>query len=447
MMSESRIIGGKYELGERLGKGGAGSVYRVYDVKLDKIWAAKRVKKENPGMEERILGKVDGKLFPRIVDVVEERNDKYLVMDWIDGETLAQRLEKRGEFSGREAAETGIAICDALQALHEMQPTLLYLDCKPSNIMVDKDGRLWLIDFGSAVECEEMNAVPIAASPGYAAPEQCAADDSRRSADVRSDVFGLGRTLYALLGGPDPGRPPYGACRISVCNPKAPAKLVKIVERCMEVKPEQRFQTIQAVKDALAEFLEEEKPFHCAGPGRKAVTWLLLLLTVWRARIFYGLTGLPQKTAAEAVRALFWMVASACAAACWRRFAVEKDGRGGLACETVYSIVRTQKKAGKWLLALMVGLSALAAPALLGSVRAKELSKTSPVMLRDGQMRRLLVRDGAVLRTWNPVYMEINPSLFETQEELEIKVTARGCDSGLEYEYALRYCPAPEEGE
>jgi len=64
MMSESRIIGGKYELGERLGKGGAGSVYRVYDVKLDKIWAAKRVKKENPGMEERILGKVDGKLFP-----------------------------------------------------------------------------------------------------------------------------------------------------------------------------------------------------------------------------------------------------------------------------------------------------------------------------------------------------------------------------------------------
>lgn len=451
-MKKGDLIGGKYEVMEKLGKGGAGSVYRVYDVRLHKFWAAKRVKAGAPGMEEKVLGKVDGKLFPRIVDVVEEEDCRYLVMDWIEGETLAQKLEKRGEFSERETAEMGIALCDALRALHEMQPSLLYLDCKPSNVMVDGDGKLWLIDFGSAVECGEADAVPIAASPGYAAPEQLAGRGGARRVDVRSDVFGLGRTLYALLGGPDPSRPPYGACRIGSCNAGVPKGLEKIVERCTAADPNLRFQTVQAVKEALLCFLEEDRASRHFKALRKAGTWVLLLFTAWRGWIFYSLV--PQVQEGEALRAFLWVVAAACMAACWQRFAVEKRGTGRPVCEPVYSILRTEKKAGRWMAGLLIGtLAALTFPvgaqaeeaqaeeAQAEEAQAKEAQKISPVVLRDEQLRKLLVREDSVLRSETPIYMEINPALFETQEELEITVRARGRDSGREYEYVLRYWP------
>lgn len=442
-MRKGELIGGKYEVLEKLGEGGAGSVYRVYDVRLDKIWAVKRVKKGKPDMEERVLGKVDGNLFPRIVDVVEEENSRYLVMDWIEGETLAQKLEKRGKFSGREAAGIGIAVCDALKALHEMQPALLYLDCKPSNIMMDKNGKLWLIDFGSAVECAETDAVPIAASPGYAAPELLSGNERSRRADVRSDVFGLGRTLYALLGGPDPARPPYGACQIGSCSPEVPAKLAKIVERCTHAKPEMRFQTIQAVKDALQDFLEEEKLSHRIRALGALGTWMLLIWTARRAWVFYELVSVPQAQTAEALKKLLWVVGTACAAVCWRRIMVERYYIGRLICEPVYSIVRTEKKAERWIVALLFG--ALAALAVTGKVQAHRGQVASPVILRDEQLRKLLVREDAVLKTSDSVYMEISPALFEAEEELEITVRARAYDSGQEYEYVLRYCPMLQE--
>lgn len=442
-MSEKELIGGKYEMMERLGKGGAGSVYRIRDVRLDKVWAAKRVKKENPGMEERVLGRVDGSLFPRIVDVVEEENCRYLVMDWIEGETLAQKLEKRGSFPEKEVAEMGMEICDALKALHEMQPPLLYLDCKPSNIMVDQDGKLWLIDFGSAVEWKEMDAVPIAASPGYAAPEQLAGPGGSRRVDVRSDVFGLGRTLYALLGGPDPARPPYGACSIGSCKQEVSEGMAAIVEKCTQKGPERRFQTIQAVQEELRLFLEGEERVHPAGIFRQLVTGMLLLMTAWRAWAFYKMVSAPQPGTKEALEALGWLAAAACAAVGWQKGIAEGHRGSKRICEPVYSIVRTEKKPGRWMGMLLIGL--LSVLLVSGRAQAQEKQSSFPVVLRDAQLRKLLVRDGAVLRAESPVYMEINPSFFETEEELEITVTARGRDSGRIYEYRLGYCPVRDE--
>ena len=151
-VGKERRIGGKYEILKESGKGGAGKVYQVMDLKLGKTWAAKRVLKTVPRQEQQALSRLENSAFPRIVDTVEEGCYRYLIMDWIEGESLEKRLKREGALEAGEAVRIALAICRALEALHAMQPPLLYLDCKPSNIMTDGEGKLWLVDFGSAVE-------------------------------------------------------------------------------------------------------------------------------------------------------------------------------------------------------------------------------------------------------------------------------------------------------
>ena len=118
------------------------------------------------------MGKLADSAFPGIVDVVEQEEERFLIMEWIEGETLAVQMERDGAFAEETVIEIGICLAKAIQKLHQMQPPLLYLDCKPSNVMKDSDGKIRLIDFGSALEAHTPVTKGISASPGYAAPEQ-----------------------------------------------------------------------------------------------------------------------------------------------------------------------------------------------------------------------------------------------------------------------------------
>lgn len=437
---ETVFIGEKYEVCGRLGQGGGGQVYRVYDRRLDKYWAAKRVRKDCPGMEDRVLGRVSQGAFPRIVDIVEEENSRVLIMDWIEGETLQKKLERTGAFSVGETVQTGIALCDALCILHTMQPPLLYLDCKPSNIMADKEGKLWLIDFGSAVAYEQDSAEPIAASFGFAAPEQMKRRKEDRRVDVRTDVFGLGRTLYALLTARDLTRPPYAACRLQDCNAGIPDKLAGIVERCVEERPEERFQTIWAVKEALQEFAASEKRKHSLRRLFPAVTLLLLGMTIWQACLFYKEVSAVQMDQNRALWSLARMLFFAGNAALWQRLSAERIPKA--AYEPLQSVLRTEKKPGRWLFLLLAGMLLL--PALPGQALARESENRKegfPLILRDHRMRKLLVKEGTVLETAEKLYLELDPVSFVPGKEVEIRMTVRETESGWTSEYRLRYCP------
>lgn len=457
--NERKWIGGKYEILEKLGKGGAGTVYKVYDRRLDKIWAAKRVKRGCPGMEERMLGKVDGSLFPRIVDMVEEADCRYLVMDWVDGETLQTRLQKAGAFSDKEAVRIALLLCSALRTLHGMQPPILYLDCKPSNIMMDKDGKLWLIDFGSAVEMGEMEAAPIAASPGYAAPEQLCREKEKRKVDVRSDIFGLGRTLYALLGGMDPASPPFGACRLSDCNPNVPKELGEIVERCMERQPEKRFQTADALANALEQFQRKGEKTYGGKWLRKAVFGLLTALLIRRAFLFFFTVQMTPVDEKKALWQLTLMLLACAALLIWQALGERRRKNGKAAYEPLQSVVRTEKKTGKWIFLLLAAAvlwgmpwERAAAQTVCGETAVavagpdqKGTKEASPVVLRDFKLRKLLLKDGEVLAGDDSYYLEICPALFETEEELHFCVVATGMSSGKTYRYQMQYCPVLEE--
>lgn len=440
-------IGGKYEILEQSGKGGAGTVYKVYDRRLDKIWAAKKVEKGCPGTEEKLLGKVDGDLFPRIVDMVEESGSRYVVMDWIEGETLQMRLQKAGPFPAEEAVEIALSLCRAFRTLHGMQPSVLYLDCKPSNIMIDKSGRLWLIDFGSAVEMGDMQAAPIAASPGYAAPEQFCREKAKRRADVRSDIFGLGRTLYALLGGMDPARPPYGVCRLSDCNPDVPKELAGIVERCMERRPEKRFQTMDALEHALESLNQKTCRTDWEKRLQRIVSWLLTGMLIWRSALFFQTVQIRPVDERKSLLQLGFVIFAAVAAIVWRAVGEKRERNAQTVYETLQSVVRTEKGPGKWIFLLLAATALwgiLGKTAAVVEAKGKVQENSSPVVLRDFKLRKILVKEGTVLEGKESFYLEICPALFETEEELDFNVVATGVQSGKTYRYRLRYCPAQE---
>ena len=134
------------------------------------------------------MGKLADSAFPGIVDVVEQEEERFLIMEWIEGETLAAQMERDGAFAEETVIEIGICLAKAIQKLHQMQPPLLYLDCKPSNVMKDSDGKIRLIDFGSALEAHTPVTKGISASPGYAAPEQLSREIEKRCVDVRTAV-------------------------------------------------------------------------------------------------------------------------------------------------------------------------------------------------------------------------------------------------------------------
>lgn len=468
-MPSTVLPGEKYEVIEMTGKGGAGEVFRVYDKRLQKTWAAKKVKKNCPGMEALVLGRIKTGRFPRIVDMVEDGEFSYLIMDWIEGESLQTQLERSGAMAWEKAVEVGIALCEAIGALHAMQPPLLYLDCKPSNIMTDGEGKIWLVDFGSALASREAQTEPIAGSFGYAAPEQFGIftqkepvpaqanrANGERRADVRSDVFGLGRTLYALLSGMDPAKPPYAACPLRDCNPQIPGKLEKIVERCMRQSPAERFGTMEAVKEALQDFLGENRK---ARWKRAVLPWgtrMLLGLACGTALCFYRLVAREGISVRRKMVLLAGMLLLSLSAWVWQRFAVEKNGyrQGKWRPEPLQSVLRTQKEAGRWLFLLLLGgmlagfwqkpVSAYALgekPQIAAVAKEQEnVVPKLPLVLRDAKLRKLLVKDGTFLEAGEPVYLELNPAFFQAGQKMEISVRAK-TPEGEELEYRLWYRP------
>ena len=444
---QGRLIGGKYELRRILGQGGAGQVYQAYDLRLGKNWTIKRVNRLCPGMEEQVLARVDKTLSPRIVDVVEEGNEKYLVMDWIDGENLQEHLRREGPYGVAETLQIGIALCDAIAWLHERQPPILYLDCKPSNIMMDREKKLWLVDFGSAVPQQDAKAVPIAASFGYAPPEQMQKDPKLRWADGRSDVYGIGKTLYALLSGEDPGQPPFAARRLCDCRPEVPEQLEKIVEKCIQDRPEDRYQTVGALKAALEEAEKGRTKRKLRAVLFSVFSWIFLALTIRQAGLFYGMLPVRAPQYGQAVWAFGKTAVCAALAGLFQRLSAARL-TGRFSYETLQSVLRTEKSAQRWpLLLLAVFLAAgFLSPKAAPTAAAAEAVAGSPVILRDACMRKLLIKEGSLFSTGESLYLELSPERFCTQEELKINVTALGKESGRRYEYTLFYRPLQEDG-
>lgn len=276
MTKEGIVLDGKYEIWKEVGRGGMSVVYLARDNRLNKQWAVKEIKNDGSksiktllkGLEREanILKNVDHPVLPRIVDIINQDGTIYVVMDFIEGTTISDRLKKEGAQPQELVIEWGLQLASALDYLHNMKPPVIYRDMKPSNVMIKPEGGVKLIDFGTAKEYEIENNADTTAlgTRGYAAPEQFGDAQGRGiyNTDARTDIYNLGATLYHIVTGMNPCEPPYEIKPIREWNPSLSSGLEKILLKCTQADPNDRYQNCKELMYALEHYNELDDEYR-----------------------------------------------------------------------------------------------------------------------------------------------------------------------------------------
>lgn len=266
------VIDGKYEILKQIGKGGMSVVYLAMDKRLNKQWAVKEVQKNGRGKngevvvqsllaEANMMKKFDHPALPRIVDIIDNGDTIFVIMDYIEGESLDKILEMGGPVEQETVIEWAKQICDILHYLHSQTPPVVYRDMKPANLMLRPDGTVKIIDFGIAREFKEENIADtkVLGTRGYAAPEQL---DREQQTDPRTDIYGLGATMYHLLTGKSPAKVDMHTKTVRQYNSNIYIGLENIVKKCIEFDQEDRYQSAAELMYALEHYEEEDDIFR-----------------------------------------------------------------------------------------------------------------------------------------------------------------------------------------
>ncbi len=260
------LVNGRFRVKKLLGYGGYGNVYLVEDehVYLGNQYALKESlstttsERRQFTREAKWLMSLEHPNLPRVAEQFEWNGRLYFVMAYVAGENLEDRVDRLGPLPEDQVLGWMRQICDAVLYLHSQKRPIIHRDIKPGNIIVTKDGRPWLVDFGIAKVLQpgpsrKTTRAARAVSGGYSPLEQY----TRGGTDVRSDVYALGATLYHLLTGICPPEAPdiaSGVARLPEprqLNARISKQTEQAIIRAMRQKPEERFQSVRELLDAL----------------------------------------------------------------------------------------------------------------------------------------------------------------------------------------------------
>lgn len=303
---QDALIAGRYRVERLLGVGGMGSVYRAHDLELDELVALKMLRRELVGMpgilerfrrEVKLARRVTHPNVARTFDIGEHEGERFLTMELIDGESLGALLERKGRLPIARVVELTTAICDGLSAAHAAG--VVHRDLKPDNVLLGRDGRVVLTDFGIARACmmapgDARTAGLAIGTPEYMAPEQL---EVRADMDGRVDLYALGVMLYEMLVGERPftGDSPFGiaAARLvrDAPDPRekadVPDALARMVVRLLARAPGDRPATAREVASALSSMTLPAGLVHVrvpsVAPPRKPRATRVAVLPVERA--------------------------------------------------------------------------------------------------------------------------------------------------------------------
>ncbi|MBQ3105064.1 MAG: serine/threonine protein kinase [Lachnospiraceae bacterium] len=372
-----RVYHQKYQVLEKLGQGSSGQVYKVRDLHLDKIWAMKEIP-SGGSRELQALKRMSHPRFPRIVDAFREGGRNYLVMDYVEGRTLEDILH-RGSLPEQEAVWLTGQIAEALQYLHEMTPPLLYLDLKPSNIMVTPEKEVKLIDLGSVAL--QGAKEQISGTVGYASPEQMRL---ARGAGLHqgSDIYSLGMVLFAMITGKVRGLPlvTEGSRRGILAGrymPEISSGTEAVIEKCTRGNPSRRYGSLREVREELKHWRKRRRPGWYLGCQRQ----------YWHQEKSILYTA--GKSCMEMAGKLFyWTIPVLLAAA------------GGM-------MLYTSKEK---------------------TYAAETENVPLEVTLRDPLWRKILIRAGSVYRTDDNLILEIPWEMLEKDEVYEFELSGKTGD-------------------
>jgi hypothetical protein len=263
---------GKYEVQNEIGKGGMGWVFQGYDPMLDRRVAIKVLAPHlvwETGFVDRFLrearaaARLKHASIVTIFDVGQEGNWYYIVMEYLEGPTLAQLINQHGPFSSKRALPILRQLADALDYAHSRD--LVHRDVKPGNVVVDTVGKATLTDFGVARAAQETRLTSTGAlvgTPQYMSPEQARGEDL----DYRTDIYSLGVVAFEMLTGRAPfgATTPHAVLHQLIYDPPPPLRLIRpdlspgagqVLEKVLSKEPEARYETSMAFVRALEQTL------------------------------------------------------------------------------------------------------------------------------------------------------------------------------------------------
>lgn len=262
-IASGTLLHNRYRILSTLGQGGMGAVYCALDENLGVQVAVKEnlfLSDEYTRQFRREATILAGLRHPNLPHVRDHfliaNQGQYLVMDFIEGEDLRERMERLGRLPDDEIVRIGASICDALTYLHTRVPPIVHRDIKPGNIKITAEGQMALVDFGLAKimhGSQETTGGARAMTPGFSPPEQY----GTARTDPRSDIYSLGATLYAAASNkiPEDGLArATGYAKLTELrkvNPKISRSIANAIEKALELQPGDRFQTAEEFKNAL----------------------------------------------------------------------------------------------------------------------------------------------------------------------------------------------------
>ena len=300
MLKENDLVDGKYRVRYSVGRGQMGEVWLADHLRLSQLVAIKEVlstdaKKDDYDIGEKeqdrlafellrerlekesdLLKKLKNDHLPRVLDIIPTEDSILLVMDYIQGRSLQRIMEedkdKKNGFSEEEIFKYAIQLAEVLKYLHNQSPPIIHRDIKPSNIMLDKE-KIYVIDFGTAKEIlldgQDSRALGTA---GYAAPEQYKSHNRPGRSDERTDIYNLGATLFHLATGQEPE--PLRVGSVLDIKPELSEPLDKIIRKCTEYKPEERYKDVGELLDDLKDPYSLTK--EARENAKKAMTMFLV---------------------------------------------------------------------------------------------------------------------------------------------------------------------------
>ena len=310
MFKQGELLNGTYKIIESIGSGGGGEIYKAYHTHLDCYVAVKLIKDNIKGKlddraEADILKKIKHSYLPQVYDfVITDEGDVYTVMEFIEGSSFQELINKGKKFTQSQILKYSKQICDALSYLHSRKPAIVHSDIKPANIMLTPEDNICIIDFNISSVLSEGGAFAVGKSDGYSPPEQYVkkkknsfSQDERTSfyatniysdktefsvsdkteftdgtdktdtkesssyvskaivsrsiIDERSDIYALGATLYYLLTGKKPEKSVNYVTPIRKVGRKLRKGFLYIIGKAMQKSPDKRYQSIE---EMLADF-------------------------------------------------------------------------------------------------------------------------------------------------------------------------------------------------
>ncbi len=284
LLTPNLLLKQRYRILSPLGKGGFGAVYKTEDIQLgNRLLAVKEMSQnglnpqeiaeaaENFKGEALLLAALKHPNLPSIYDHFNEAGRWYLVMDFIEGETLEAHLTKKpeGHLSMEATFQISIQLCTVLSYLHCRQPPIIFRDLKPANIMLTPEGHLYLIDFGIARHFKPGQAKDTIAfgSPGYAAPEQY----GKAQTTALSDIYSLGATLHQLLTGIDPSHTPFQFVPLQLHGQALPPGLEALLMQMLEMNESKRPASMIVVKQELQRIFTQQPASQVTIPQPSAL--------------------------------------------------------------------------------------------------------------------------------------------------------------------------------